>query len=130
MYNYCSAESATVTVEPAQDKLDKHPMHPSQHFIRGPLNKSHNANNQSIIASNSLSVRSFFYLHVIPNTASFISSLPAATPLSYWSVVLGGQCYLYWSVCRSRCWYMNCCLEEEQLKEKRKKQNNLLFGQG
>lgn len=49
VYNYCSAESAEVTVEPVQDKLDKLPHTPIPVLHQGTTEQSHN--NQSFIVA-------------------------------------------------------------------------------
>lgn len=49
VYNYCSAESAKVTVEPVQDKLDKLPHTPIPVLHQGTTEQSHN--NQSFVVA-------------------------------------------------------------------------------
>lgn len=118
VYNYCSAESAKVTVEPVQDKLDKlPPTHPSQHFIRGPRN-NHTTVSHSL-SQNSLPVYS-------PNITSFMYSFSADNPLSYWSVVLSGQCNVNWSISRRHWRYINLCLKEIHLKAETEKNESVI----
>lgn len=115
MYNYCIAESATVTIEPAEDKLDKKPHAPIPARHQG-TNKCITQWQQSIIASNSLSVK--FYICDSKHSILYVLS-----PLLHSSflLVLGCQCYVNWRGCRSRPWCVNWCLEKVHLKEKRKK---------
>lgn len=85
VYNYCGAESAKVTVEPAQDKLDKLPHKPIPVLYQATTEQSPTAT-----ISHSLSQTACLYkvlcLHAI-EVASFMSSFSADTPPSYWSVV-------------------------------------------
>lgn len=102
VYNSCSAESATNTVKSGSVKQASFRPKSSS----GGCWTRHDAMNPSQ-----------------PNTAWLSMALMEVTPKSMpflWSVGFGRQCCVNWGGCGNRSQCGDCCLEEVQLKDKKK----------